>query len=129
MDLSMTESREEGNRPLAVHAGSCVRLSDRPDAMRPAQRHVGKTMHNPSEWDYDEASLSLAKPLFDAEIQIGREILDALPLASLPPVPVRARIGDLSTEFVIARRHVSKEIGPRQEVIEYILCCIDYNRL
>jgi hypothetical protein len=84
---------------------------------------------NPAEWDYDEASLSLAKPLFDAEIRLGREILTDAPLSALPPVPVRARVGTLSTEFQIVRRHVRSEYGPRQETMDHIWCCIDYNLL
>jgi hypothetical protein len=84
---------------------------------------------NASEWDYDEATLRLAKPLFDAEIRLGREILDAAPLADLPPVPVQARIGTLSTAFVLARRLVSSESRPSQPQIDYIWYCVDYNRM
>jgi hypothetical protein len=95
-----------------------------------AQADGDKTMsQNASEWLYDEASLRLAKPLFDAEIQLGREALIAAPLAALPPVPVWARIGNLSTEFAIARRHVIEEIGPYQERSDYIWHCVDYNRM
>src|SRR6266567_1774523 len=90
-------------------------LSDRPGATQSGNAGDDSTMHaNASEWDYDEAALRLAKPLFDAEIRLGREILTAAPLAALPPVPVRARIGNLSTEFVVERRHVSSESRPYQ---------------
>jgi hypothetical protein len=84
---------------------------------------------NVSEWIYDEAALRLAKPLFDAEIQLGREVLTVAPLAKLPPVPVRARIGNLSTAFVIARRHVSSESRPYQRQMDYVWHCVDYNRI
>lgn len=82
-----------------------------------------------SEWVYDEGGLRLAKALFDTEIRLGREALTTAPLAKLPPVLVRARIGALSTEFEIVRRHVRHEFGPRQERIDHIWCCIDYNRM
>jgi hypothetical protein len=78
-------------------------------------------------WDCDESGVSLANAAFDAEIAFDPIALEGEPPIGLRPVSAEARVGSVRVKLIIQRQYSVRYIGPRQEKMEAVWWCVDFN--